>query len=82
MAGEALEEPDSLMLLNLIKDEIVNELHLPANVSAALGPAFAAFEQALKKANQQTGVPDLDSQVVLEIAKRFTNWDDDVATVG
>ena len=50
-AGETLEEPDSLMLLNLIKDEIVNELQLPANVSAALTPAFAAFEQALKKAN-------------------------------
>ena len=27
--GEYLEEPDSLMLLNLIKDEIVNGLHLP-----------------------------------------------------
>jgi len=73
--GEALEEPDSMMLLNLIKDEIVNELRLPAQVSLALGPAFAAFEKALKQANVQTGVSDLDSQVVLEIAKRFTNWD-------
>ena len=50
--GEALEEPDSLMLLNLIKDEIVNELRLPAHVSAALAPAFATFEKALKQANQ------------------------------
>lgn len=39
------------MLLNLIKDEIVNELHLPANVAASLTPAFEAFEQALKQAN-------------------------------
>ena len=78
--GETLEEPDSLMLLNLIKDEIVNELQLPSNVSAAMTPAFAAFEQALKKANVQSGVSDLDSQVVLEIAKRFTNWDEDTVT--
>jgi len=49
--GEALEEPDSMMLLNLIKDEIVNELRLPVHVSAALGPAFEAFEKALKQAN-------------------------------
>ena len=63
------------MLLNLIKDEIVNELRLPEHVSVALGPAFAAFEQALKQTNEQTGISDLDSQVVLEIAKRFTNWD-------
>ena len=62
------------MLLNLIKDEIVNELHLPPNVAKSLTPAFAAFEQALKQANVETGVSDLDSQVVLEIAKRFTNW--------
>lgn len=73
--GEALEEPDSMMLLNLIKDEIVNELRLPADVSAALGPAFEAFEKALKQVNMQTGVSDLDTQIVLEIAKRFTNWD-------
>lgn len=63
------------MLLNLIKDEIVGELRLPKNVSDALGPAFSAFEKALKEANKKTGIPDLDSQVVLEIAKRFTNWD-------
>lgn len=63
-----------MMLLNLIKDEIVNELHLPPNVASSLTPAFAAFEQALKQANVETGVSDLDSQVVLEIAKRFTNW--------
>ena len=44
-------------------------------MSAALGPAFAAFEQALKQTNKETGISDLDSQVVLEIAKRFTNWD-------
>lgn len=63
------------MLLNLIKEDIVNELHLPQHVSATLAPAFEAFEKALKLANQQTGISDLDSQVVLEIAKRFTNWD-------
>ena len=40
------------MLLNLIKDEIVNELRLPEHVSAALAPAFAVFEKALKQANQ------------------------------
>lgn len=63
------------MLLSLIKDEIVNELRLPPHVSQALTPAFAAFEIALKKVNQETGIADLDSQVVLEIAKRFTDWD-------
>ena len=62
------------MLLNLIKDEIVNELRLPPNIATSLTPAFAAFEQALKKVNTETGISDLDSQVVLEIAKRFTNW--------
>ena len=36
------------MLLNLIKDEIVNELRLPPQASAALTPAFVAFEKALK----------------------------------
>ena len=46
--GDALEEPDSLMLLNLIKNEIVNELHLSNEASEALAPAFAAFETALK----------------------------------
>ena len=61
LVGESLEEPDSLMLLNLIKDEIVNELRLPPSVSAALGPAFQAFEKALKKSNEETGISDLDS---------------------
>lgn len=70
-----LDEPDSLMLLNLIKDEIAKELQLPPQVSASLAPAFVAFERALKQANQESGVTDLDSQVVLEIAKRFTDWD-------
>ena len=49
------------MLLNLIKDEIVNELHLSPTVSQALVPAFEAFELALKQANQKTGIADLDS---------------------
>ena len=68
------------MLLNLIKDEIVNELHLSPALSASLTPAFAAFEKALKQANVETGVTDLDSQVVLEIAKRFTNWSETPGT--
>jgi len=38
--GDTLDEPDIMMLLNLIKDEIVNELRLPPSVSAVLGPAF------------------------------------------
>lgn len=49
------------MLLTLIKDEIVNELRLPPQVSAALMPAFVAFERALKQANAESGMADLDS---------------------
>ena len=56
-----LDEPDSLMLLTLIKDEIVNELRLSPQVSAALMPAFVAFERALKQANAESGMADLDS---------------------
>lgn len=51
LTDDQLEEPDSLMLLNLIKGEIVGELRLPPSVSEALGPAFSAFERALKEAN-------------------------------
>ena len=35
-----LDEPDSANLLQLVKDEIVNQLHLSENVSEALTPAF------------------------------------------
>ena len=66
-----LEEPDSGNLLQLVKDEIVNQLSLPDNVSIALGPAFTQFQHALQQANHETGIGDLDQQVVLEIAKRF-----------
>ena len=54
-----------------MKDEIVNQLQLPENVSHALTPAFVQFQQALRQANEESGINDLDQQVVLEIAKRF-----------